>query len=193
MTKQILTAAVILLGTSSALFAAPREIMAMNKIWQAKVAESAELPSETGWAVFRGGRDLTGIDYRNVNPKPPKPLKEYSSAWYRQKLTIPASWKGSTVRFHVPIQYSDMIVYVNGKKAGEIFKPAGALEIGPFLKYGGENTILLFQTKNFTGISAPFEAPENPALSIDTSKLSVEESVNKLLELILPRISFKKD
>ncbi len=153
MTKQILTAAVILLGTSSALFAAPREIMAMNKIWQAKVAESAELPSETGWAVFRGGRDLTGIDYRNVNPKPPKPLKEYSSAWYRQKLTIPASWKGSTVRFHVPIQYSDMIVYVNGKKAGEILKPAGALEIGPFLKYGGENTILLFQTKNFTGIS----------------------------------------
>ena len=47
--------------------------------------------------------------------------------------------------------------------------------------------------KNFTGISAPFEAPANPALSIDTSKLSVEESVNKLLELILPKISFKKD
>lgn len=49
------------------------------------------------------------------------------------------------------------------------------------------------EIKNFTGISAPFEAPENPALSIDTSKLSVEESVNKLLKLILPRISFKKD
>lgn len=49
------------------------------------------------------------------------------------------------------------------------------------------------EIKNFTGISAPFEAPENPALSIDTSKLSVEESVNKLLELILPKISFKKD
>lgn len=49
------------------------------------------------------------------------------------------------------------------------------------------------EIKNFTGISAPFEAPENPALSIDTSKLSVEESVNKLLELILLRISFKKD
>lgn len=49
------------------------------------------------------------------------------------------------------------------------------------------------EIKNFTGISAPFEAPANPALSIDTSKLSVEESVNKLLELILPKISFKKD
>ena len=49
------------------------------------------------------------------------------------------------------------------------------------------------EIKNFTGISSPFEAPENPALSIDTSKLSVEESVNKILELILPIITIKKD
>lgn len=49
------------------------------------------------------------------------------------------------------------------------------------------------EIKNFTGISAPFEAPEHPALSIDTSKLTVQESVNKLLELILPKISCKKD
>lgn len=42
---------------------------------------------------------------------------------------------------------------------------------------------------NFTGISAPFEAPENPDLSLDTSVLSLEESVNQLLELILPKIS----
>ena len=48
------------------------------------------------------------------------------------------------------------------------------------------------EIKNFTGISAPFEAPANPALSIDTSKLSVEESVSRLMELILPKISFKK-
>ena len=41
------------------------------------------------------------------------------------------------------------------------------------------------EIKEFTGISAPFEAPEHPALSLDTSKLSLEESVNRLLELIL--------
>ena len=43
------------------------------------------------------------------------------------------------------------------------------------------------EIKEFTGISAPFEAPEHPALSLDTSKLSLEESVNRLLELILPK------
>ena len=43
------------------------------------------------------------------------------------------------------------------------------------------------EIKDFTGVSAPFEAPEHPALSLDTSVLSLEESVNKLLELILPK------
>ena len=44
------------------------------------------------------------------------------------------------------------------------------------------------EIKNFTGISAPFEAPEHPALELDTSRLSLEESVNRLLELILPKV-----
>lgn len=44
------------------------------------------------------------------------------------------------------------------------------------------------EIKDFTGVSAPFEAPEHPALSLDTSVLSLEDSVNKLLELILPKV-----
>lgn len=44
------------------------------------------------------------------------------------------------------------------------------------------------EVKNFTGISAPFEAPEHPALRLDTSKLTIQQSVGKLLELIMPMI-----
>ena len=44
------------------------------------------------------------------------------------------------------------------------------------------------EIKNFTGISAPFEAPQDAALSIDTSKHSVKESVDMLLDLILPKV-----
>ena len=40
------------------------------------------------------------------------------------------------------------------------------------------------EIKDFTGVSAPFEAPEHPALSLDTSKLSLEEAVNQVLLLI---------
>ena len=44
------------------------------------------------------------------------------------------------------------------------------------------------EIKDFTGVSAPFEAPINPSLVLDTSVLSLQESVNKLLELILPKV-----
>lgn len=45
--------------------------------------------------------------------------------------------------------------------------------------------------KDFTGISAPFEAPVHPVLTLDTSVLTVEESVNKLLDLIIPKIQIR--
>lgn len=47
------------------------------------------------------------------------------------------------------------------------------------------------EIKEFTGVSAPFEAPERPDLSLDTSVLSVEQSVNRLLELIVPKVEIK--
>lgn len=40
------------------------------------------------------------------------------------------------------------------------------------------------EIRDFTGISAPFEVPEHPALSLDTSQLTVEESVDRILKLI---------
>lgn len=49
------------------------------------------------------------------------------------------------------------------------------------------------EIRNFTGISAPFEAPEHPVLSLDTSRLSLEESVNTLLELVLPAVGKRRE
>lgn len=40
------------------------------------------------------------------------------------------------------------------------------------------------EVKNFTGISAPFEAPRNPALVLDTTGTPVEKSVEKVLALL---------
>lgn len=47
------------------------------------------------------------------------------------------------------------------------------------------------EIKDFTGVSAPFEEPLHPALSLDTSVLTVEESVNRLLDLILPKVKIE--
>lgn len=44
------------------------------------------------------------------------------------------------------------------------------------------------EIKNFTGISAPYEKPEEPTLRIDTSKMSIEEALEQLVERIEERI-----
>ena len=44
------------------------------------------------------------------------------------------------------------------------------------------------EVKNFTGISAPFEAPVSADIDIDTSKIPQEESVRTLTELIIKRV-----
>ena len=44
------------------------------------------------------------------------------------------------------------------------------------------------EIKNMTGISAPYETPQNPDLEIDTVKESVDESVNKILKFLEKRL-----
>ena len=44
------------------------------------------------------------------------------------------------------------------------------------------------EIKNMTGISAPYEAPLNPEIEIDTVKESVDESVNKILKFLEKRL-----
>ena len=46
------------------------------------------------------------------------------------------------------------------------------------------------EIKNFTGIDAPFEAPTNAAVEINTAELSIDESIQKVLDYILPKIQY---
>lgn len=41
--------------------------------------------------------------------------------------------------------------------------------------------------KNYTGVSAPYEEPENPDLILDTEKKSLKESVNMVIDLLTKR------
>ena len=44
------------------------------------------------------------------------------------------------------------------------------------------------EIKNMTGISAPYENPQNPDLEIDTEKESVDKSVDKILKFLKKRL-----
>lgn len=45
--------------------------------------------------------------------------------------------------------------------------------------------------KNFTGIDAPFEPPEEPDVEVNTDILDMKQSLEKALDYILPRIEYK--
>lgn len=45
----------------------------------------------------------------------------------------------------------------------------------------------LGEIKDFTGISSPYEEPENPDLKIDTSQLTLEQSVQQVISLLRAR------
>lgn len=48
------------------------------------------------------------------------------------------------------------------------------------------------EIKNMTGISAPYEAPENPDIEIKTEKETIEQAVEKILEHIKPKLKLEK-
>lgn len=44
------------------------------------------------------------------------------------------------------------------------------------------------EIKNFTGISSPFEVPENPFLAVDNTKPDIDKTVKKMLKKIIPEV-----
>ncbi len=49
------------------------------------------------------------------------------------------------------------------------------------------------EIKGFTGIDAPYEAPEKPDLTIRTDRLSIQQSVERIYEHLAPLIQHSKD
>jgi adenylylsulfate kinase len=47
------------------------------------------------------------------------------------------------------------------------------------------------EVKNFTGIDSPYEAPTNADLIIPTGSWSIDESIGRLMDVVIPRISLK--
>lgn len=46
--------------------------------------------------------------------------------------------------------------------------------------------------KNFTGIDSPYEKPDNPAVHIHSDREELEDSIRKVLEVILEKVEFKR-
>jgi adenylylsulfate kinase len=48
------------------------------------------------------------------------------------------------------------------------------------------------EVKNFTGIDSPYEIPAHADITIHTHETSLDQSIAMLLEMVVPKITFKK-
>ena len=44
------------------------------------------------------------------------------------------------------------------------------------------------EIRGFTGIDAPYEAPEDPEIAVHTNRQTVDECIATILEYLLPRL-----
>lgn len=49
------------------------------------------------------------------------------------------------------------------------------------------------EIKNMTGISAPYEAPENPDIEINTENETIEQAVNKIMDYITSKLQVSNE
>ena len=49
------------------------------------------------------------------------------------------------------------------------------------------------EIKNMTGISAPYEEPENPSIVIETETVNIENAVKRILKIIEPKLNLNNE
>jgi len=86
--------------------------------------------------------------------------------------------------FISPYRISREVVRTLCKNYVEIYVSASLTECEKRDVKGLYKEVRKGNIKNFTGIDAPYEIPENPELVIDTEMLSVEQSTQKILAYI---------
>jgi beta-galactosidase len=124
---------------------AKRAQVSLDGVWRfAPAAEGAAEPPKVGWAYIRVPGDWQvrpgkGSGLVALAGGPQWDLYDGASvsrAWYQRQVPIPASWQGRTISLRFDRVCTDAIVYVNGKRCGELAWPWGSVDITSAVKPG---------------------------------------------------------
>jgi hypothetical protein len=137
-----------------------RQEICLNGSWQFQGSQDASAPS--GTAPVLGSWDTTAIKIPspwNVNgffagqaggnfrayPSYPTAWEKLPAAWMRKSVNVPASWKGQRILLLFGAVAGELVVYVNGQRAGDgfdIFFPQ-EFDVSELLHFGTDNEILV--------------------------------------------------
>jgi hypothetical protein len=116
-----------------------RARVCVNGLWRWQPARDAADAVPVGdWGYFKvpgswpGVSDYMQVECQTVYPNPhwkDEKLEETTGAWYQRELTIPSDWTGRRIALHAEYVNSYAVVYIDGKKVGEIRFPAGEVDL----------------------------------------------------------------
>jgi hypothetical protein len=128
-----------------------REQICINGLWQWQPAERTSLVIPSGrWGYFKVPGTWPNSPASNENQRlydhpswTEEQRKDVIAAWYQRELIIPATWKDRRIILSMDYINSNAIVFVDGQKAGELWYPAGDLDLTSFCKPGEKHTITI--------------------------------------------------
>lgn len=178
------------LGDAGHTVTATRDKYSLNGLWAFKVDNADAVPDRAPaiasmdcyfkvpgeWPSCKNGRtdgmaiyDKSGADVAGAA------VKAIDSAWYARRVKVPESWRGRDVVVGFQWIPTVALVYVDGKKSGEVFFPGGEVSLGKIAP--GEHEIAFFTTAKLAEkMVTAFDAPD--AARTFTKKRASHAGVN---------------
>jgi hypothetical protein len=130
-----------------------RERVCLNGLWRwqpARIGTESVPADERGFfkvpGFWPGNANYILEDCQTLHAHPgwkDADLRRITAAWYQREVTIPEGWTGRRIVLGAEYVNSFAVVYVDGKKAGEIHFPAGEADLSAACRPGGKHVLSL--------------------------------------------------
>jgi hypothetical protein len=132
---------------------ATRERVCLNGLWHWQPGKgAADAVPAGGWGYFKvpgfwpGNANYIQEDCQTLHAHPSwkdADLRGTTAAWYQRELTVPEGWAGRRITLSAEYVNSFAVVYVDGKKVGEIRFPAGDADLTAACRPAGKHVLSL--------------------------------------------------
>lgn len=161
------------LADADRLQTATRERISLNGLWAFKVdpaaSDLAQAPTAASVTTFfkvpgmwpsEGAKNGMAVYDSQGNDVYGTAIKKIDSAWYVRTVEVPSAWNGRAVKLGFAWIPSVVLVYVDGRKAGEVFFPGGEIDLTTQLTAGSHEIALFTTAKLAEQMVTAFDAPD---------------------------------
>ncbi len=125
--------------------------------WRVQPATRSTDEPSADWVVAAANRWAWGHALRRHAAWKTTDSRALGSLWYAQTIRVPSEWQGNRIVLNFRRIEGDAIVFWNGQRMVELLRPGGEVEVTPAVRFGADNELRVFLTRDYTDISRGFE------------------------------------